>query len=340
MTRNGFLLLLLSLLVIPILLLLLSLMFSFPEKERECFSDHSDMDIGNYVSSYYYFLMKSILTDDDGESFSYDYENNWLKIREQPAKNLNFVKFLPKYISRETLLPYTNMLKSQGITKANFFEGKYNFDVGIWILQSEKQIAAAKIVKPLLQRVINSALQESNVAWSPIKNIGHVVIHFRCADTPFVRTNEYHFQKYSYYDRALEYIYDRAGTDYNREITILSYTKHRSDSNNQTACMKYAESLKRHFLDNKFTVSVRTSSNVEDFATMFYAPAVISSTSSFSFMAGFFGYGIYVQPDPYNNAEIHEDWVLQDASLEHALVLDYYDVEKTCSLLMDKLTTE
>jgi 7-cyano-7-deazaguanine synthase in queuosine biosynthesis len=82
----------------------------------------------------------------------------------------------------------------------------------------------------------------------------------------------------------------------------------------------------------------------EDFATIFYAPGIISTISSFSFMAGYFSDGVFISSmynetgSMYNKKEdVHcnecGDWYLKGYSLKHSQVDDYHETEKVIDFL-------
>jgi fructose-specific component phosphotransferase system IIB-like protein len=84
---------------------------------------------------------------------------------------------------------------------------------------------------------------------------------------------------------------------------------------------------------------VQCGSNIEDFAKLFYAPLVISNGSSFAFMSGFFGKGVFVstahqsEMNPDVICENCKEWAIPNYNILHKDVEDYYDTGSTLSLL-------
>ena len=159
------------------------------------------------------------------------------------------------------------------------------------------------------------------------------IIHFRCADTPFIKSGWYHIQKYSFFNDALNEIEKQIGKINN--ITILSCTDHLSNEENKQACNKYVELIKINL--SKYNPEVKCNTNVDDFVSMFYAPAVISTTSSFSFMSGYFGNGIFIEPKLMDvNEEKCIDCVnpYKGYNIPHDKVEDYHNVDEVYKLLI------
>jgi hypothetical protein len=137
----------------------------------------------------------------------------------------------------------------------------------------------------------------------------------------------YFFQKYKYFKIALDRLphYDK--------IIILSCNTHLSNEDNKKSCNKYVELLKEQLI--KYNPVIECGTNVDDFISMFYAPAVISTLSSFSFMSGFFGNGLYIQPNYMENEEECNDCETdyKGYSIQHKDVNDYHNVDEVYKLL-------
>jgi hypothetical protein len=142
-------------------------------------------NIGNVLSQYFHHLIISILKKED---FNYTLLDE------------DFLKQFPSY------LPYTfdeirAKLLENGIDK-NYFETIQTLDVSTWCLKDNKSEKMWLIMKPLVQKIYDAAFTKTDVN----KQVDYPVIHFRCADTPFVRHEQYHFQKYAFYKKALDEI--------------------------------------------------------------------------------------------------------------------------------------
>jgi hypothetical protein len=102
-------------------------------------------------------------------------------------------------------------------------------------------------------------------------------------------------------------------------------------------CDTYSKSFIQYLESLGYEVVVKCQSVSEDFATMFYAPALISTCSSLSFMAGYFSDGVFISSmfDERKNRHCDncDDWFLKGYSLKHAEVEDYADTDNVISML-------
>jgi hypothetical protein len=273
------------------------------------------IDIGNFLIVYYCNVINSIVERRDFEidkiqGLDYNIDiNNSIDL-----KSTDFLKYLPRRIPYE---PELRALSSSFQT-----EGKQECSTWYFRMTNMGIIRCLEGVRPLMHRLIGQALDKTGLD-PQIRQIDHPVIHFRCADTPFIQNPDYKLRKHVYFRKALDFIHQRTGRKYDR-LTILSYVKHRSTPEQQQLCQNYLGMLQT-FLQEElgYQVDIQSKSNVEDFATMFYAPAVISTGGSYSLMSGFFGHGVFVQPQDYPLPE-KVDWLLPDMNVEHGSV-DYYD---------------
>lgn len=86
--------------------------------------------------------------------------------------------------------------------------------------------------------------------------------------------------------------------------------------------------------DYGYNVEISLNNEYDDFLNMFYADAVIAGSSSFSFMAGFFGNGIYYTIEKETSKiDNLDEWVIPNSILLHGDVPDYYDTDHVISLL-------
>jgi hypothetical protein len=276
------------------------------------------VDIGNYITVYYFKLIHSILKRED---FYHD------------ISEYTFLKYLPDYIPFSESESIYNELLKNGINSEVFEQtNQRHMDLaaGFWVLENQSQITIGKIMKPRMNSILNEALTKYKVD-PPTDNI---IIHFRCADTPFVKMEDYHFQKYSYFKKIL----DKINHDKQYDITILSFIKHKSNNEEADACIKYSSSLEQYIKTIGYSVSTKSNSDVIDFATMFYAPFVISTSSSFSFISGFFGNGKYYQPSSIHNeteacVDCDDEIVYKNFNLRHNMVTDYLYTDEVIHML-------
>lgn len=292
--------------VLIILIILLIILLIYKSRVYENY-DNAPIDIGNVLSVYYYNLVLSILKKED-----FKYSNNNI-----------FIKEFPNYIK------WNETLYDEFITNNISINDIINIDkLAFWHIKNYKLQKIHSIMKPTINKIFDDTFKKLNLK----KQIKYPIIHFRCADTPFVKHNSYYFQKYSYFDKAINDIENKIGKI--KDITILACFDHLSNNEDKTSCNIYASKLKEHL--NNYNIHLKCNSNVDDFVSMFYAPAVISTISSFSFMSGFFGNGIYIQP----NMMINDNEVCLDCdnpykgyNILHKKVDDYHNVDDVYKLL-------
>jgi hypothetical protein len=271
--------------------------------------------IGNYLSDYYYQYVCSILEKKDFK-FECGFEENSV---------YSFLRYLPDNIYFDKSI--YDAFSKNGITMDYLKQNPYFFYVAFWYLNQEKQITLANIMKPQMNKIIDTALKSEGL----YKKVSVPVIHFRCADTPFIKHVHYHFQKYKFFTEIL-----RKYPQYS-EVILLSYTKHNTGNNEQDACAEYANSLKTHLEKNGYNVTIKSDSDGEDFATIFYSPVIISTSTSFSAMSGLFSDGDYYQTYPTNDVTNATDTRIfmypNSYNLNHDDVPDYFDVPNVIKLL-------
>lgn len=254
--------------------------------------------IGNILCSYFYKMGNSW---SKGETFVWD----------EQFKN-EFYKNLPTKLDppKDVKIPaYKNNRTS--------FE-----NLSAWICDSEEAVNFWKSMKPFVHKIIGEALEKSGLRVNQTKP----VIHFRCSDVPFRKSDDYHFQKYKFFK-------DAVGSD--NEVEIITCHTHLSEVKNQKACSKYVELLIKELSPTKATVQCRH--YFEDFAVMFYAPKVISTGSSMSFMAGFFGHGEFITAGHFTEGSENTCKICKYSGVDvlHSDVSDYYDIDSVHKKLVD-----
>ena len=286
---------------------------------KQTFNNNVSLHIGNELSSYFYNLGQSIINQEDFKYKKYDdiFFNN-----------------LPSYIKINDYSEWNdvyNNFKNNDITPQYFID--YSYKEASWECTNKIKETYNKCMKPIINKILNDTFIKSKL----VKTVDSIIIHFRCADTPFVKHEGYHFQKYNYFKDALDEINK---TINNKKIIILYNNTHLSNKNNMNACDIYVNSLKKYIIDLGYNVSIESYSNIDDFAMMFYAPAVISTHSSFSFMSGFFGMGIFISSGHFYERDNDiikcdncDNWLYKGYDLYHKDVKDYNDTNSIINQL-------
>ena len=281
------------------------------------------VDIGNFMILYICNLVDAINKKVD---FDANLINSWEQTGHGLDKKYDFLKWLPRKISfNDALKPYSEKFISEnlGSNQPEKCETPY------FRFTSIETPKIFEIIKPLVHKIIDDALSKTDL--NANVKLNHPVIHFRCADTPFVQNPDYKLRRFAYFEYCLK------GTNYD-EITILSYTQHRSNEVQQKLCTRWCKEL-GDFLKNKLgykKVNIKNQSNVDDYAKMFYAPLVISTGGSYALTSGFFGYGKFFMPKDWNMEEgvVTPEWLVEGYNIEHNSV-DYYDEEKVVAKMKE-----
>jgi len=294
------------------------------------------LDIGNILCAYYHRLLLSIVKQEDFHIEFIDIISKNMEERKMKEfsyelalyENGDFIQHLPTYISFEhKTKPLYEQFRQMGINLERMQQPIYG-DESTWRINDAIDEDMHTIMKPLMQQILNDAFIKSGYD----KVVDFPVIHFRCADTPFVLNPDYALQKHCFFKKALEDIQIRLQQHF-QTVIVLSYVNHRSNPEQADACAKYAGFLTKYLEELAYDVNVRSESSIEDFATIFYAPASISTSSSFSFMAGFFGMGIYISTtNGFTDGRKERcmdcgDWVYKGYNLHHHDVPDYLDTD-------------
>jgi peroxiredoxin family protein len=301
--------------LVIILLLLINILLLIKLKIKENF-DNIALTIGNEMSLYFYYLGLSIINKED---FNYTYG-----INNKDMKDYFFFNSLPNFIKYDHDDIY-NCLISNNISYENL-AAPYS----LWELNDDKTYYFWVCMKPLVHKILDETFQKVGLK----KEVNNPIIHFRCADTPFNKWFGYHFQYYSFFKEALDQIYIKTNKKYNY-VDIMSCSFHESNEKTQKSCKIYSESLQNYLKEIGYESNIICDSNIDDFATLFYAPAVISTSSSFSFMSGFFGNGIFISTE-FNEGKLCKsckDVVIYEKNLMHNLVDDYNDTDNVIRLL-------
>ena len=264
----------------------------------------SPTQIGNTLSSYFHKYALSVCNKKDFTCKTDDY---------------NIIKYLPEFI------PFDSNIYDQ-FQKCNINSNKINFilSISLWHCDKEWIFDFWKILKPTIHKILDNAIQKNNLK----NNIIYPIIHFRCADTPFIKHNKYYLQRYSFFKEALGKV---TFNDNDRTVIIMNYLKHRSDNESANCCNKYLNNLVKYISDLGYTCILQSKSSFEDFSDLFNAPYVISTGGSFSFMSGFFGHGTFISTEHCqennNCCKNCGDIFLPNYNIHHKLIKSYYDVD-------------
>jgi len=269
--------------------------------------------LANHVCMYFYEYILSILRQEDFVN---------------PEKStLNFLKYFPDTIPYDPIL-YNKFIKS-GITLDYV---NTIVKAGAWYSNDIKRLQMWIILKPIINSILDNAFIKSNAK----KEVNDIIIHFRCSDVPFIKSHEYFIQRYKFFKEAL----DRLKTVIsNKNIILLSCTTHYSNQNNVDACNKYAYHIMKYIENLNYNINIECNTNLEDFATLFYAPAVISTGGSFSFMSGFFGNGIFLSTEHCDSKNTNcckncDKYMISGYNIDHNDVDDYLNVDEVLKLLV------
>ena len=316
----------LKIVVVLLVLLLLCIMAVFYIQNRtvETF-DNIKVDIGNELSYYFYHLGLCILQKKD---FEY---NNLVTNKNSTMQEHFFFNALPTYIKYEFDTIHDCFIKN-GLSNENIHEkmGLIFDGLTAFELFNNDRYLFWNCMKPLVHKILDDGFQKSGLT----KDIENPIIHFRCADTPFLRYSGYHLQYYSFFKEALENIAKKTKKQINK-VDLMSCVSHKANETEKQSCSTYANSLQEYLNNNGYQTEIVCNSNIDDFAAMFYAPAVISTWSSFSFISGFFGNGIYIstEGDKGKLCSMCEDVTLYGYNLPHELVTDYNNTDDVVKLL-------
>ena len=195
-----------------------------------------NVDIGNRICEYFFNLGSSIMKKHDFNGVP-DYTG------------ITFFDNLPK------IIPYNpeefDKIHDAFIAK-NINDDFFKSDCGgcsAWEITNNQIYNFWKIMHPLVQSIMNEAFLKSDLK----KKVDCPIIHFRCADTPFVKQNGYHFQYYTFFEEALKEITKKSNVNYSKVI-LMSCNTHNSDVEKQNACVDYTDSLKKYLNEIGMTV--------------------------------------------------------------------------------------
>jgi len=285
------------------------------------------VDIGNYLSNYFHKLGLAILKK---ENFNFPIKDDHI--------NFEFIKYLPTYLEYNYDDIYNEFIKNN-IT-FDYLSKIQN--VALWFVNDDRIFHFWNSIKNLGHTILDDAFKKSNLF---IKH-NNPIIHFRCADAPFIRHFMYHFPKYEFYKNALEKIYAESNNGNNinisKEIIILSCNDHFADNKMKISCKKYSDLLVNYLDKNSYNSKIECNAQLVDLAKIFYAPAVISTVSSFSFIPGFLGKGIFItldhmlEEDSKKKCKVCNGWMLE-GKIKHGDITDYHNIDEVEKILESKI---
>jgi len=287
--------------------------------KREHYNENNEINIniGNHLTNYFCNLGLCILEKKD--------------FHMNMNSNINFIKYFPSNIPYDFDNIHEELVK-KGVKISDL---KKNRCFTLWFIYDDTVMNFWMCMKDLIHNMIDNALRKSDL----YMEVKEPLIHFRCADAPFVKNIQYHFVKYEFYKNALEKIYEKSPS-HNKKVVILSCNTHRSNDKMKDSCIKYTDYLVDYLKDNGYEPDLQCDTNLNDFARMFYAPGVISIGSSYSFLAGFFGSGNFISSEHVMEHEkerkctICDSWMLE-GRVKHKDIPDYYDYETVNEILLN-----
>lgn len=290
------------------------------EENTEVINFTENIAIGNTLNCYFYSMGLAFL---HGKHFQTNSING----------KIDFIRHLPTTVEFDKHIQ--DAFIASGITNESLQTELNKIDGycwSSWTTLTKERETFWTIMKPTVNRLLKQALEKSGL----YKNIDAPVIHFRCSDVPLDRIEYYHFQKYNYFKDALNTIQQKNNQTYNK-VYICYCNTHYSNPQNKSSCDIYYNSLVRYLESLGYEVITKCSSTEDDFSTMFYAPGLISTSSSLSFIAGFFSDGVFIS-SMYDErigrqCENCQDWFKPGYTLKHSEVQDYHDTSSVISLL-------
>lgn len=275
-----------------IILCIFIIFYTLSFKNKKIFLKETENNIGNIICKYFYLMGRSwynretFVWKEFKENFNNDFYKN-LPDKVDPPANIDLPDF-----------DYNKIFPNHDIEST-------------WCCNEPIVLEFWTKMKPYIHKILDDTLKKSDL-YTYQKN---PIIHFRCSDVPFNKHFHYHFQKYSFFKNALKN---------ENEVDILSCNDHLSNENNKKACGEYIKLLSKELNDIK--VNLKCRHYFEDFAAMFYAPKVISTGSSMSFFAGFFGKGDFITGGHF--VEGFETEENKKINILHSEVSDYHNINE------------
>lgn len=272
-------------------------------------------NIGNVLVGYFHGYSVSICNQ---TNFTHNIESS-----------SDIIKYLPTNITFDPEL--YSKFNNSNITLEKLTQTEV---VALWHCDKDWIIDLWTILKPKIHSILSDALSKSGL--SSIHN-KYPIIHLRCADVPFSKHRQYFLQRYDFFKDALSRVDFSNNPD--KTVVITSCSTHLSWEREQESCSKYVKNLMDYLDSEGYNCITQCKTNVEDFVDIFYAPFVISTGGSFSFISGFFGDGEFVSTEhkeenksTCNNSNCNRVFI-KGYNISHSVVDSYYDVDSVYKLL-------
>jgi len=238
-------------------------------------------------------------------------------------KNNPQIKKLYNYLPLQCSLSQEEIALAQALPSW-IWNLKYPYDPSHWKEEKEPHYHNYhKLVHSVAPRILKKALEDAVFK----TNVNHPVIHYRLGDVPFCRNSVHHLNRYSFFLWALE-----KNTEDNTVIIVTS-NKHRSKPKMKQASLSYLQDFIHFLKENGYHPIIQSKSIVEDFATMVFAPVLISGGSTYSFMAGMANNQTFVssligqEKGQFFDTIENCDWMYPHLPILHRDIASYYDME-------------
>jgi hypothetical protein len=298
-----------SLAVIAFLIVILGSLYYYIIKEQEGIDPGHVNSLGNRMSDYFADIGLAFYDGKDFEDVSFNAEDNPLYpyVPHKIQLNTEIQKQLKSAISQESMESIRD----------------HRRNTASWVVINDDFYEFWTIMKPTVHKILSDMFEKLELN----QKVEWPILYYRCSDVPFWRMPHYHIQRFQYYRDTLNEIKDK-GINI-KKVLILYNGSHQASTENKAACDKYIQMLQEYLQNMGIETEITSASNVEDFAKMFYAPAVISTGSSYSFTSAFFGDGLFITApsEPVENCKENCKWIKSQYNIEHDDVPSYHDID-------------
>lgn len=276
--------------------------------------------IGNQLMQYYHALLNNSLNGTKVEKDRFLLKNSSSEI-------LAFYQHLPDRVDFAE-----NEIKILKSFPVEVWKIEWPWSSAEWgELASPYYLLYLEILGNICKKTIPSALEKAGYK----KEVKYPVIHYRLGDVPFTRSYGHHLCKYSFFTWAL----NKVCLMHDNTVIVVASFSHNANEQRLIASEKYLSSLLNFLMKNDYKVVHNKNSIMDDFSLLVFAPALISGTSSFAFMAGLANKNVFISSligSEVNGKYLANskcDWMCQEPPLLHSQVADYFDIEQVIQLL-------
>lgn len=246
---------------------------------------------------------------------------------EYHGPHIEYIKHLPSFIQYNPII-------ADRLIKVPYIRKKVS-DGGLQISDWAYNRGVLRAMIPLMVDLTKPFLAYSSAGvYDDGPSECDIVIHFRCSDAPRNRHNDYMFQRFKWYESALNEASKRLNKHTSQlSILILSCAEWGANdpSKQNLLCSAVVQALITYIKEKDLNNNVVTQcgSVADDFLSMMKAPCLISPGSSLSYMAAFASSNVVITP---NYLHIHDtyyrdNWImLPSEELAHATVPDYDNI--------------